>query len=736
VARPAGTKVQPQLASSTKAALQHALARPAGIKAQPQLVSSTKAVLQHALASGGCRASQTPTTKRAALAKPAGPTSTSRSTSPTPCKLGKLKFTHSHGECGSPESCAECVIFRRVQLGQLERECKLSQKNLNEAGYNSWLCTRVLTSAGCELWGAGCIACRTVYVLADQAGHSAASTLLKRLGNVGRGSRREKTTAFARCTLRECSHFSSKNLSRHATSPSHVYALAVLDGTTKALLRSGEFKSGAPSKDKYDAVIRAIRKGDSRTFIPRVGDEKKIRKLRWTIAEAIRDTKRTFVSSCATMAVHQDKMGKNSKLAMMFTASNAKLAQASGILGLAESSGPHLCILESTVKMWKQFWTRGHGAPGVPASRHTFDSANSDASRNRVHFMAADAAGDAALALERMGKPVAVVEALGGGAVFPNKKIGEWDRAHGARRIASRPKEDYVNETIRTIISQKGSIIRVIHASPEFRTLYKNHKTRLSARVGKRAINLRFSSHRYDSMSKPQGRTVLSILAVIKTADTIRRIRKNTPEGQTAEAFLEFIGNERLVTLGMSADYGDEIVVIVRHCDTTEGQLTEETANNVNMGMVRLHVLFIDGECVKSGYTKFILDTLAEPTQIFVGGKPKIIGNGVAPAVVQRCMRRFQCLVRQSRAVCEAEFPNFSILTSFAAFSLGDNRSTAFEATVREVYGVMQSTPIEEHIERFSKLFHLDKDHHVVIKTYLPSHVGWRVDGRASSPRK
>ena len=94
--------------------------------------------------------------------------------------------------------------------------------------------------------------------------------------------------------------------------------------------------------------------------------------------------------------------------------------------------------------------------------------------------------------------------------------------------------DEYVKSTIEEFISNRRSITRLIQKSTEFRNIYVDHKSRL-VDVAKKAVNLSYSHHMYDSESKPHGRGVINVRALIKTADTIRRIRKGTPEGAEAE---------------------------------------------------------------------------------------------------------------------------------------------------------------------------------------------------------
>ena len=127
------------------------------------------------------------------------------------------------------------------------------------------------------------------------------------------------------------------------------------------------------------------------------------------------------MDGAATIGVHQDKQGKISRLGIMFTASNPKLEQCSGVLGYREQFGPHLTVIVATDQIWRRFWTVGSGCPGLQPDAYVFDMSRADHSRHKVEFVATDAAGDASLASKRMGttqRGICQVE-----ATFPGKKV-------------------------------------------------------------------------------------------------------------------------------------------------------------------------------------------------------------------------------------------------------------------------------------------------------------------------
>ena len=103
----------------------------------------------------------------AVKAKPSVTAESSRAT--VSARVGKLIFTHRIGHCGlghSASKCVECKLHARALADTLPCT-KLRQKDLNEAGYHSWLFSRIRkTGCGKKRWGAVCIVCRVAFVLA------------------------------------------------------------------------------------------------------------------------------------------------------------------------------------------------------------------------------------------------------------------------------------------------------------------------------------------------------------------------------------------------------------------------------------------------------------------------------------------------------------------------------------------------------------------------------------------
>jgi hypothetical protein len=95
------------------------------------------------------------------------------STCCTPSRGGRLRsihhqWTHAVDACGIGDGCTECYVHRLVNSGARKKETELKQRDLNNIGFSSWLCSRALKNGK---WRAGCVACETAYVKLPQTNY-------------------------------------------------------------------------------------------------------------------------------------------------------------------------------------------------------------------------------------------------------------------------------------------------------------------------------------------------------------------------------------------------------------------------------------------------------------------------------------------------------------------------------------------------------------------------------------
>ena len=128
----------------------------------------------------------------------------------------------------------------------------------------------------------------------------------------------------------------------------------------------------------------------------------------------------------------------------------------------------------------------------------------------------------------------------------------------------------FLRELMFVILWSKASIVCLIQHSDVLTVWFRNNREKMTKVIGHAMRNMSFARQRYDSTQRPVGRTVLNFEAIIMTAITIVSVRRTQTETRAAAIFLAFITEERIVTLGMMADAGDETIQIVRYGDSED----------------------------------------------------------------------------------------------------------------------------------------------------------------------
>ena len=186
-----------------------------------------------------------------------------------------------------------------------------------------------------------------------------------------------------------------------------------------------------------------------------------------------------------------------------------------------------------------------------------------------------------------------------------------------------------------------------------------------------RIKDLAYCKQRFDSHQKPLGRFLIWLEAVLMTSVWVSVNRKNTVEQEVADEFLAWINEEKLVQLAMCADGGDDSLCFTRFLDS-EGFDVSEIPSEIHIYVNKLNSQFLQGNCVKTGYTKHVLDILKKSRGYFVQNQPFTLGGPgrVSPAMIERCMKRMACWVKLAINVIDAEYPSYQLLHSFLVFDL------------------------------------------------------------------
>ena len=171
-------------------------------------------------------------------------------------------------------------------------------------------------------------------------------------------------------------------------------------------------------------------------------------------------------------------------------------------------------------------------------------------------------------------------------------------------RITSRPwaADSYLKETIsRLVFGRHSACMLVEHSEVHKRTFQSYvdamHRIEINHPTGASAIRIRSLKAckvRFESCTKPMGRFVLYFQAIVSTLIKVRTTRVGRKEATAADGQLEFLDNERVLTVAMMADAGDEALQLCRYYDT--GRHNPGEAERVHDEFrVRIDFLFVWG---------------------------------------------------------------------------------------------------------------------------------------------
>jgi hypothetical protein len=187
--------------------------------------------------------------------------------------------------------------------------------------------------------------------------------------------------------------------------------------------------------------------------------------------------------------------------------------------------------------------------------------------------------------------------------------------------------------------------------------------------------NQGYRKHRFDSCQVALARHVVRTEGVIKLALQIAEVRKGEQEALRSNYYLLYIsgrdGMLRLLLLAMLADAGDEGIIVIRSVDTERAN-PSEIACDIATFVARIQYLFMEGHCVEHGYTNIMLGFLKRGIIYTVNGTALQCGSpgGVPDSVIKECLLHMKCWVRLAVAVCSAEFPEFTLLSSMSSLKL------------------------------------------------------------------
>ena len=191
---------------------------------------------------------------------------------------------------------------------------------------------------------------------------------------------------------------------------------------------------GVPTKAQFLKVLRLAKKGQIPPHVQGIGREKKLRKMKWCLAEAVRMVRMHGLRCCQVLGIHTD--ARKGRLAVRFTGCGDELVLYSGVLGttslVRQFSSDAIGISAAVKSVLEDACTSFVGVPYTMKSgpKPHLDKALFLHLKESVELLNADAATDEQLA----GK----LNTVGPRPFFPNVILRNKDKAHASRRITSR----------------------------------------------------------------------------------------------------------------------------------------------------------------------------------------------------------------------------------------------------------------------------------------------------------
>jgi len=201
---------------------------------------------------------------------------------------------------------------------------------------------------------------------------------------------------------------------RHAKASQHLAATSRLSPP-----------STRPSCADFVQVLEERAQGQSYNSSTIVGSREKNLRLSWCLAEAIRDSDRSFLRRSSVMAIHQDSRTEDGLLLVRFVAVDSNLDCRAGVLGVARGHGTTAEeVAKATMDILRSACTPRLGPPRQPAAAGDLDVELVERVKSSVEIFIADGAAEEQLA-GRLLK-----------AHLPNLRIQVRDKTHAATRPA------------------------------------------------------------------------------------------------------------------------------------------------------------------------------------------------------------------------------------------------------------------------------------------------------------
>ncbi len=474
--------------------------------------------------------------------------------------------------------------------------------------------------------------------------------------------------AFARFQERSDSFFRPSSFRRHAGTNFHKAAkkafLAKDDETLDSV--------GAPPAKEFVAAWRTL--GVRRRSDQVQARRRKLNTLEWCLWQALRDDERKFLRTADTVSIQMDE--RKARTLLTYAACQGTRVprdvlahyrhvnrEAEDIARLVHKAVRHFC-----------FFRQQHASTNSARSKPRLDKRAQRNIIHRIEMFSADGASAEQLA-GRLLHPR--VEREGAVEKLPRLKMILRDKAHSVRRLTQRTfKVDPVlTNILDELVTGVKPIAQMLHQSEPIAKVFwaeLKRQERASAAPGDRVRDLSWAKHRFDGVAKPLGVCMWNLDAVISTCTIVERgVNFKVEYRNSSRKFLDGLGPEKIILMGMMADASDEVLVLCRFFDR-EAFEAEQMAHQIVPFKARMRLLFHDEACLSRGYTRVALKFLEQPRMVQTRTGVKQFGGPSSDlsAVTRSCLQRMVAWSVLAEEVANTEFPDFELLGAFQVFKL------------------------------------------------------------------
>ena len=403
-------------------------------------------------------------------------------------------------------------------------------------------------------------------------------------------------------------------------------------------------EEAAPPAEEFAKVLKDRIAGLS--YIASSLSATKSKKMSWCLAEALREDTKSALLRSKVIAIHQD--ARNGLLMVRFSSCDQNLKVTKGILGIAQDYGTTAVdTVQATVAIARAAFARQSKGPASnrpPAPPGPSQKTVSMAEFwNKVELFDADGAADEQLA-GKMLRGLVPDPSAGPHVrtVAPNLRIQLRDRTHASTRVLKLPwqMDPYWKSTFSWFVD----LAKLIKNSPDLKGRFKVAISRQAKQPFKtdRLADMSYAKQRMSSTQRPLARGVLFMDALIGLCNEVIQTRGQKPK-ERAQKFIDEVCPERLMTLALLADTGDECAALIRFFDKSDYDLTAVPLM-IRSFTQRVDQLFVQGKVLEtpSSYCGIMLKYLQTQRLLPKSSGSATLGGrtAVEPAVLLRCKQR------------------------------------------------------------------------------------------------